>query len=318
MSRGRTARTPTKIPRKGWLDVAARVYRTVVEDNLSLLAAGIAFYGLLSLFPAITAAVALAGMVTDPSYLIDTSVAVSQVLPSAAAEILMGQLNGVVSASNNSLGWAAVFAIGLALWSASKAVENLIVGLNVINGERERRSLIVLKLMNLAMTLCLIIGILVTVGVVAAMPAIAAYVSRNPQFTELVLFIRWPVLFLVGVFGIAMLYRFGPSRRRAKWRWLTPGAGLACALWVTGSIAFSKYVQSFGSYNETFGTLGGVIILLYWLWLSAFILLFGATVDAEMEAQTRHETTVGPDRPMGRRGAVKADTLGALRGEPHN
>ncbi|WP_425071673.1 YihY/virulence factor BrkB family protein [Sagittula sp. S175] len=316
MSRGRTAVSPSQIPARGLLDVGVRIYNTIVHDNLSLLSAGIAFYGLLSLFPAITAAVALAGMVTDPSYLIDTSDAIARVLPAAAAEILMGQLTSVVTASNSSLGWAALFAIGLALWSASKAVENFIIGLNVINGERERRGYFVLKLLNIAMTLCLIIGILITVGIVAAMPAIAAYVWKNPQFNELVLVIRWPILFIVGVFGIAMLYRFGPSRRRAKWRWLTPGAALACALWVTGSIIFSKYVQSFGSYNETFGTLGGVIILLYWLWLSAFIVLLGATVDAEMEAQTRHDTTTGPERPMGQRGAVKADTLGALRGEP--
>lgn len=275
-------------PRRGLWSLGVRIYRTIVHDNLSLLAAGIAFYGLLSLFPMITAGVAIAGMVTDPSYLIDTSEAISHLLPAAAAEILMGQLTSVVSADSASLGWAALIALSVALWSASKAVENFIIGLNVIYGLRETRSLIVLKLLNIVMTLCLIVGVLITVAVVAAMPAVAAFVWKNPQFTGLVLLIRWPILFVVGVFGIAAMYRFGPSRRGARWRWVTPGAGLACALWLTGSIAFSKYVQSFGYYNETFGTLGGVIILLYWLWLSAFIVLLGATVDAEMGSHQPH------------------------------
>lgn len=316
MSRGRTANSPFQIPRKGLIDVVMRIYNTMIVDNLGLLAAGIAFYGLLSLFPAITAGVALAGMVTDPSFLIDVSDPISNVLPSAAAEILMGQLTSVVTTSNDTLGWAAVFAIALALYSASKAMANLIIGLNVINGERETRNIVKLKAINVVMTLCLIIGILTAVGIVAAMPTVAAVVSKNAQFTTFVLILRWPLLFILGVFGIAMLYRFGPSRRKARWRWLTPGAALACALWVAGSVGFSRYVQSFGSYNETFGALGGVIVLLTWLWLSAYIVLLGATLDAEMEAQTRLDTTVGKDRPLGQRGAVKADTLGDLSGEP--
>lgn len=313
MTRGRTARSPLQIPAKGLIDVGTRIYTTMVEDNLGLLAAGIAFYGLLSLFPAITAGVALAGIVTDPGYLVDMSTAISSVLPSAAAEILMGQLTSVVTTSNETLGWAAMLAIGLALYSASKAMANLIIGLNVINGEKERRNFVKLKALNIAMTLCLIVGILVSVGIVAAMPTAAALISQNAQFTQVVLFARWPMLFIVGVVGIAMLYRFGPSRRKPRWRWVTPGATIACLLWVGGSVGFSRYVQDFGSYNETFGTLGGVIILLTWLWLSAYIILLGATLDAEMEAQTRLDTTVGPDRPMGERGAVKADTIGIPR-----
>jgi membrane protein len=132
---------------------------------------------------------------------------------------------------------------------------------------------------------------------------------------DVVMFLRWPFLFLMGAAGIAVLYRLGPDRRSAKWRWLTPGAFVACALWVAGSYGFSLYVQSFGSYNETFGALGGVIILLTWLWLSAFIVLLGALLDAELEAQTKRDSTVGEDRPIGQRGAVKADTVGAALGE---
>ena len=312
MSRGRTARTPFQIPARGMVDVVIRIYTTMIEDNLGLLAAGIAFYGLLSLFPAITAGVALAGIVTDPSFLVDISTSISSVLPSAAAEILMGQLTSVVTTSNETLGWAALLAIGLALYSASKAMANLIIGLNVINGEKERRNFVKLKALNVVMTLCLIIGILVSVGIVAAMPTAAALISKNAHFTSFILVLRWPMLFIVGVFGIAMLYRYGPSRRKPRWRWVTPGAAVACLLWVGGSVGFSRYVQDFGSYNETFGTLGGVIVLLTWLWLSAYIVLLGATLDAEMEAQTRRDTTVGAERPMGERGAVKADTLGEL------
>ncbi|WHZ35050.1 MULTISPECIES: YihY/virulence factor BrkB family protein [unclassified Sagittula] len=316
MNRGRSARRPSQIPLRGLLDVGVRVWRVQNDDNLGLLAAGIAFYALLSLFPGITAAVALAGLFTDPSFMVDTSDALADVVPSAAEEIMLGQLREVVTASSSSLGWAVLFSIGLALFSASRATQNFIIGLNVIYGEKERRGFFKLRALNVALTLGLIVWLVVAIGIVAAMPAAAAFISDRTWVTDVILYLRWPVLFIVGAFGIAFVFRVGPSRRYARWRWLTPGALLACALWVIGSIGFSRYVASFGAYNETFGALGGVIVLLTWLWLSAYIVLLGAAVDAELEAQTRHDTTVGPDRPMGQRGAVKADTIGPARGEP--
>ncbi|KUF10701.1 YihY/virulence factor BrkB family protein [Pseudoponticoccus marisrubri] len=310
MARGREARTPLNIPPRGYLDILWRIYGKLGERNIGLLAAGIAFYGLLSVFPGITALVAVSGMLVDPEMLVEFSDTVATLLPPQAADILLGQLDDVVGSDQSSLSLAALLATGLALFSASRAVENFIAGLNVIYEEKEERGFFMLKLLTLGLTLAMMLGLMVSAIVVAAIPAIVALVSQNPTIVSVLMLIRWPVLFALGVVGIAALYRFGPNRSAARWRWLTPGAALACTLWVAGSIGFSRYVQSFGTYNETFGALGGVIVLLTWMWLSAYIVLLGAQADAELEAQTRRDSTTGPERPMGERGAVKADTLG--------
>lgn len=315
MSRGRFAHRPTHIPSKGILDVLVRMWHKQTHLNLGLIAAGIAFYGLLSLFPGITAVVAFAGTFLNPEMLVENSEDIAALLPEAAQTIVLGQLRDVANADSSTLSFAALFSLAIALYSASKAVANFIAGLNFIYEERETRNFFLVKSLTILLTAFLIVGLLIAIVVVAAIPVIAAIFGDYGIIDDMVMFLRWPFLFLMGAFGIAVLYRLGPNRRSAKWRWLTPGAFVACALWVGGSYGFSLYVQSFGSYNETFGALGGVIILLTWLWLSAFIVLLGALLDAELEAQTKRDSTVGDDRPMGDRGAVKADTLGASIGE---
>lgn len=315
MSRGRLAHRPTHIPMKGILDVLVRMWHKQSHFNLGLIAAGIAFYGLLSLFPGITAAVAFAGTFLNPEMLIENSEEIAAMLPDAAKTIVLGQLRDVANADSSTLSFAALFSLAIALYSASKAVANFIAGLNVIYEEKETRNFFVVKALTVVLTAILILGLLISIIVVAAIPVVAAIFGDYGVIDDLVMFLRWPFLFLMGALGIAILYRVGPNRRSAKWHWLSPGAFVACALWVAGSYGFSLYVQSFGSYNETFGALGGVIILLTWLWLSAFIVLLGALLDAELEAQTKRDSTVGEDRPMGERGAVKADTLGAAIGE---
>lgn len=315
MRRGRSANRPTDIPLRGLFDVAMRMWHKQASQNLGLIAAGIAFYGLLSLFPGITAAMAFAGTFLQPDMLVENSSEITAMLPQAAEQIVMGQLRDVADADRSTLSFTALLGVAIALYSASKAVANFIAGLNVIYDEKETRNFFKVKALTIFLTFVLIIGLIVAVILVAALPVVASIFASDGFLDDLVMFLRWPVLFLMGATGIAILYRLGPSRRAAKWRWLTPGALTACALWVAGSYGFSLYVQSFGSYNETFGALGGVIILLTWLWLSAFIVLLGALLDAELEAQTRIDSTVGADRPIGARGAVKADTLGATRGE---
>lgn len=313
MTRGRDATHPTEIPPKGLIDIAARIWQRQGEANLSLIAAGIAFFGLLSLFPAITAGVALGGVIMDRSMILENSTEFSTILPDAAQEIVLGQLNEVAGSDETTLGFAAFFAISLALYSASKAVANFVSGLNVVYEEDETRNFFLLKTLTLGLTLLVIISLVLALAIVAVLPAIASFADIVPLAEDIILLARWPVLFLIGAGCIALLYRVGPDRRSAKWRWITPGAAMACVLWVAGSVGFSAYVQSFGTYNETFGALGGVIVLLTWLWLSAFVVLLGALIDAELEAQTAHDSTVGDPRPRGRRGAFKADTLGRVR-----
>ncbi|MGR3435353.1 MAG: YihY/virulence factor BrkB family protein [Shimia sp.] len=315
MARGRTARTPTEMPLAGWLDIGWRIYKRAGSINTGLLAAGIAFYGMLSLFPAMTAGVALAGLVTTTDDLLAASETLTQVLPDQAGEIIVGQLLDVTATAGDTLGLAALLALALAAFSASRAVTNFVIGLNVIYEERETRGFVRLTATNIALTLALIFGFLFAAALLALLPTVAALFGEGGMIERTILLARWPLLLVFGIFGIAFLYRFGPARRPAKWRWLTPGAVVACLLWIGASLAFSAYVTAFDSYNETFGALGGVIVLLTWLWISAMVILFGALVDAELEAQTVTDTTRGPRRPLGERGAHKADTLGPVRGE---
>ena len=315
MPHGRSATHPGKIPLSGYRDVAMRIWRRQGEANLSLIAAGIAFYGLLSLFPAITASLALAGLVMDNSVIVNNSEDMAAVLPGAAQDIILGQMRDVTSADQTALSFAAFFALSLAFYSASKAIGNFVAGLNIVYEENETRGFFKVQALTLALTLFVLITLIAAIAIVAVLPALAALFRVTPFLSDAILLARWPILFVIGAACIAMLYRFGPDRRNAKWRWVTPGAITACALWVGGSIGFSLYVQSFGTYNETFGALGGVIILLTWLWLSAFVVLLGALIDAEIEAQTMKDSTVGEVRPIGERGAFKADNVGPLRHE---
>lgn len=315
MSHGRQATTPRAIPLKGWIDITIRVWKALDVHHIGLVAAGVAFFGFLSIFPGLTAAVALFGIVADPAVLVEQTEWMMSALPDAARTLLMDQMIKLASASGDALGIAAIVGLALAVWSASKGMGNLIRGLNFIYEERESRGLIRLKVETMVLTLGLILGLIASALVVAAIPAALILVGAPGWVMSIALLLRWPILFAIGVGGIALLYRFAPSRRQAKWRWLTPGAVLACSLWLLGTLGFSFYVTNFSTYNETFGTLAGVIILLTWLWLSAYVVLLGAQVDAEIEAQTQRDSTIGPARPMGERGAVKADTVGPTRTE---
>lgn len=313
MTRGRHAQTPIHIDRAGWLDIMARIWNGIGQLHIGLLAAGVAFYGLLSLFPAISAGVAMTGLFFDPATLLAQADWLLNMLPQSASDLISDQISEVAGATQGSLGLAASVSLAIALWFSSNATASLVEGLNLIYDEEDTRGFIKTRLLVIALTVAMIIGLALTLVVVAAIPAAMTLVGAGETVTRLALTLRWPVMFVVGVLGIAALYRFGPDRRHARWRWVTPGAVLACILWVGGTFGFSVYVQSFGTYNETFGTLAGVIVLLTWLWLSAFVVLLGAQFDAETEAQVAKDTTVGEDRPMGQRGATKADTLGPAR-----
>lgn len=315
MDRGRDADRPTQMTRTGWMDIGARIVARIGSLNIGLLAAGVAFYGLLSIFPAITAAVAIVGLVYDPVELVDESGWLLSALPEAARTLILDQFNDVAGAGGGSLGLAALLSLAVALWSSSNATGSLVQGLNVIYDEHDQRSFVMLRLLVIALTLGIILGLALMIVVVAAIPAALSVMGAGQGITDAAYLLRWPLMFLLGVAGIALLYRVGPDRRPARWRWVTPGAVIACALWVAATFGFSFYVQNFASYNETFGALAGVIVLLTWMWLSAFIVLLGAEFDAELEHQTARDSTIGPDRPMGERGAVKADTLGEARGE---
>ena len=312
--RGRNAKTPQDIPAKGLLDVAWRVWREVQHDRLTLIAAGVTFYALLAIFPTLSLFVSVYGLLADPTSIVDHARSVTSFLPTDTVSIFIDQLQALASQKASTLSLAAVFGLLFALWSAHNGLLSIFDALNAAYGEHEKRGFFARTFMRLALTIGVIIGFFLTVAVILVLPAVLAFVPLGDLTETVVTILRWPVVAAIAVVGLAIMYRYGPSRDDAEWKWVTPGAGIAVVLWLVASVAFATYVRNFGSYQETFGTLGGAIILLMWLWISSYIVLLGAEFDAEMEAQTKHDTTVGASEPMGERGAVKADQLGEAKG----
>jgi membrane protein len=303
--RGRRAEQPQQIPPQGWKDIAKRTAKEVKQDQVPLLAAGVAFYALLSLFPAIIAGVSIYGLVADPTTVQDQIAKLTQVLSPETATLVGEQLKQVTSGAGGALGFATILGILTALWSASSGMKALITGVNLAYDETETRKFV--KLRGLALLLTL--GAMVLVGV-----ALATIVGYPPIADNLPVVLRWLVaiarfVILGGllVVGLAVLYRYAPDRDQPRWSWVSWGSGIATLLWVLATIGFSVYANAFGNYNKTYGALAGVIILMFWLFLSAFVVLVGAELNTEMELQTARDTTKGPEQPMGERGGQAAD-----------
>lgn len=316
--RGRTAPTPLQIPARGWLDILARVARRIMPSQLGLIAAGVAFYALLAVFPTLAALLALAGLFTEPSDVVEQLQSIAALLPDDAALILLNQAQMVAGSSEDGLSLTLFLGVGFAIYLATRATTSMIHGLNVAYEEVERRSFLKFWGTVIILTAGLLFGAVLLLTLLVVLPAALRFIPLDLETEAWIDLARWFLIAIVVIAGLAMFYHWGPSRRRARWSWLTPGAAVAGMLWFAGSFGFTLYVANFGNYNQTFGSLGGVIILLTWLWLSAFIVLMGALLDAEIEAQTRIDSTIGPDRPMGERGAIKADKTGAAFGEVRN
>ncbi len=261
MTHGADAATPAKIPFSGWKDVALRVKNQVAKDRVGLLAAGVAFYGLLALFPAITAVIAIFGLL-------------------------------------------------IAFYSASKGTASLIQGLNVAYSEDESRGFIRWLLVTFALTLMLIAGVICGLTATLAIPTILAFVDMGSAVAMLVNAALWLGLISLTIVGLSVLYRFAPSRDTPEWQWTSVGAVVGCLVWITASASFAFFVSKFSYYNQSFGALAGVVVLLMWFWISAYIIIMGAELNAELEAQTRADTTVGGDKAIGTQDAEKPDHPG--------
>ena len=308
--RGRQAERPGDIPKPGWRDILWRTKDEISDDHVSMVAASIAFYGLLAIFPAIAAMISVWGLLFDPQQIAQQIESVTGTLPEGAAGIINDQVEAVAAGAGTGVSVAAIVGILLALYSASKGMKAMIEGLNIIYDEEEQRGFIKLNLVTLILTLGLIAMMIVALGTITVIPALLGNLGLGEVFRTLLDYARWPVLVVVALVGLAILYRYAPSRDAPQWQWVSPGAVTATVLWLIGSIAFSIYVRNFGSYNETYGSLGAVVILLMWFWLSAFIVLLGAELNCEIERQTERDTTAGRPKPRGERGAYAADTVG--------
>jgi len=308
--RGRLSTNPFQIPWAGWKDILWRTYVRTGEDRLLATAAGVVFFGLLAVFPAITALVSCYGLFANPSTIGANLQTLALMLPEGSFQIVQDQIARVLAKGNTELGATFLFGLALAIWSANAGVKAIIDALNVVYEEREKRSFLQLNLLSLAFTIGGIAALLLMVGAVVAFPLALDHLGLGPESKFIVSLARWPLLFLVLLGALGILYRFGPSRRAPRWEWLSVGTLAAAVLWIVGSSLLSWYLSNFGNYGATYGSLGAAIGLMMWMWMSAIIVLCGAELNSEIEHQTALDTTVGRPKPLGARDAVVADTLG--------
>jgi membrane protein len=306
---GDDARTPAQIPARGWLQVTKRAFAEGKTDNVPILAGGVAFFAFLALFPAIIAALTLYGLVADPATVAGQVSSLAALLPETARPLVVDQLNSVASGSGGALGIGLIISLLAALWSASGGTMNLIKATNVAYDEDESRGFLKLRGIALLLTLGAVVFVLLTVALVAVTPVLFSALGLGGFGLVIAQVLRWVLLVVLVVAALAIVYRVAPDRDAPRFAWVSTGAIVATVLWVIGSVLFSLYVSNFGSYNKTYGALAGVIVLMLWLYLTSYIVLLGAEINAESEKQTSRDSTVGPEAPRGQRGAEAADEV---------
>lgn len=310
---GRRADHPGEIPKRGWRDILLRVKTDISEKSLGLISAGTAFYAFLAIPSGFTALIALYGLVFDPHQVERQLTILEGVMPAQALDILHDQLNTLTSQPRQALGISFAISLAVALWSANSATTSMMTALNVVYEESERRGLIRYYATALAITAGAVIFALVALTLIAVLPAVMQFLPVGELGKTLTTVLRWPVLMALFVIGLGIGYRFAPSRNKPKWQWVSWGAFAAVILWIAASAAFSFYVSHFNSYEKTYGSLAGVVLLLMWLYFSAYSVIVGAELNAEIEHQTVKDSTTGREKPMGHRGAKMADTIGEER-----
>jgi membrane protein len=309
--RGRAAQSPGQIPLEGWKDILARTWHDFNEDKITSVAGGVTFFGLLALFPAMGAFVSLYGLFADVGTAQKQLTLLAGVLPASALTFVGQEMVRLAAARGSSLGIAFIFGLLISIWSANAGVKALFEGLNVALEEKEKRNFVKLNLVSLAFTVGAMVFLLLALGAVVVLPVIMDVFGIGAG--SLMPVLRWPLLFVVVVFALAVLYRYGPSRSHEKWKWVTWGSVIAAVLWLIASLLLSLYVSHFAHYDKTYGSLGAVIGFMTWMWVSTIVVLFGAELNSEIEHQTAVDTTSGSPKLMGTRGAKMADTLGEAR-----
>jgi membrane protein len=314
---GLNADRPSEIPWQGRIQVLKRAWNEARNDQIPLISAGVAFYAFLAIVPTLIAAVMIYGLVSDdPLDVANQLESFGSALPSEAEKLIKDQLLILTTSPERSLGLGLLFALGLALWSASGGIGNMIKAVNVAYDNENTRNFVKSKSLALAFTFGAIVLMVLAIALVAAVPAILAALDV-PSWVDVVVEIaRWIGLIVAVITALAVLYRWAPDRADAKFRWLSLGSVVATALWLFASAGFSFYVDNFGSYSRIYGSLAGVVVLLLWLWIAAYATLLGAEINAEKEQQTINGTTTGEPKALGRRGAVKADSIPGGRRAP--
>ena len=305
--RGQEANQPGGIPIRGWWDISKRIFNQMGRDNLSLVSAGVAFYALLAIFPAIAATVSIYAYFASPMEISEHLSKFVTVLPESSRELILSQVSDFSQSSQASLSLSAIGTLFITIWSSSKGSQALITACNISYHEYEKRSFLRALLVRFLFAVGAISVAIFALFIIGILPIALNMVGLKSGLDFLIKALSWPLLAFMFHFALVLLYRYAPHRKVAKWRWITLGSLFATVLWIIASIGFSFYVSNFASYNETYGSLGGVVIMLMWLYISAYIVILGAVINAATEQQTEKDSTVGPPKEMGQRGAYVAD-----------
>jgi membrane protein len=305
---GGKAERPAQIPARGWTQVAKRGWKEAKADQVPLLAAGVAFYAFLAIFPALIAIVSIYGLFADPSTIANQLNSITAALPEEAAQLITDQVTAL-SSRRQTLGISLILAVLIALWSASAGISNLLTAINVAYDEEEKRGFVKKRLMSLGLTLAAIVFMVIILALVAVLPPLLKAVFGTGALRWVLQILGWLVMVVLVAAGLAILYRLGPDRDAPRMKWVSVGAVVATFVWLVASIGFSIYTSTFGNYAKTYGVFAGIVVLLFWLWLTMYAILLGAEINAEAEQQTIADTTKGEEKPLGERGAVKADSI---------
>jgi membrane protein len=306
---GRTARHPVAIPWRGWKQVLARTWREMSSDRVSLAASGCAFWGTLALFPFISMLISIYGLAFDPATVEPQLEVLRDLLPPSVFALIAERVHTLVSHGSGELGASLLLSTGIALWSSSTGTKSMISALNLAYAEEEQRSFLRFQAVGLLMTLGAIFGAVLGIALLVLLPAVITLVGLDAHSSTLLQLGSFAVLVVFVLLALSLLYRFGPSRREARWHWVTPGSLVATVLWLAASVLFSFYVTHLASYDATYGPLGAVVGVMMWFWVSAYAVLLGGELNAELELQTAEDTTSGGPKPMGQRGAYVADNV---------
>lgn len=314
---GRDAKSPLDIPLAGWRDVLVRTFAEIDNDNVVVVSAGVAFFALFASVPAVTALVMIYGLVSPPEQAAEQLAHALPALPPDVLSVIDRSLEGVVAHSKGALSIGALVSLMISFWTASRGTRALLRAINIAYDEEgTKRGLLRDNALAYLFTVGAVVSTVLTFALVVVLPAAIAGMGLASGPGKVVAFVRWPLLIVLASGSFAVLYRYGAIRQPPKWRWVWVGAIAATLLWILCSMILSSYITAMGTLRETYGPLGAVIVLLVWLYVSSFVVVMGAELNGELEHQTRCDTTVGPDRPMGERGAWVADRMGPCKPLP--
>lgn len=305
------AQRPRDISARGWMQIAKRVWAELKSDRVNFTAAGIAFYLMLAMVPALGAVMSVYGLVADRADVERQLQQADQIIPGEVMDLVAVELKRLAG-NDLAAGWGLVLGLGLAFWGGSKAMHALVTSMNVAYGEPDGRKFVKRKSLELVLTVCGVFFVILVLSLLAVVPAMMAYIQLGPLTQTLISISRWLLMFIAVMTWLAIIYRFAPYRRKAKWRWVTWGSFLGALLWILASALLTWYTSAFGDYSKTYGSLGAIVLLLLWFYMTGYSIMLGAELNSEMELQTTCDTTRGQDLPMGERGAYVADHVADL------